>query len=195
MPSPEALPSKFSPKEKKELLQLARASIHHGLNKGRALEVDIDSYSAHLQEKLACFVTLNRNGALRGCIGHLEAVQPLVKDVAENAYAAAFRDPRFPTITEPEMVGLGMHISILSPSQPMEFRSEQDLLAQIRPGIDGLILESGNKRGTFLPSVWESFPDAASFLRQLKLKAGLTADYWSEKMHVSRYTTESFTDS
>jgi uncharacterized protein len=195
MASPDPSASSLSLGEKQELLQLARASIIMGLNKGHALNVDINIYPASLQDKLACFVTLNNNGALRGCIGHLEAIQPLVKDVAENAYTAAFCDPRFPAVSKSEMVGLEIHISILSPSQPIVFSSEQDLTAQIRPGVDGLILESGNNRGTFLPSVWESLPDATSFLRHLKLKAGLSANYWSDDIRVSRYTTDSFSDS
>lgn len=192
MPSPDAA---ISLQEKSQLLQLARASIGTGLHQGHALQVDINSYPAGLREKLACFVTLHRQGALRGCIGHLEAIQPLVRDVAENAYAAAFCDPRFPAVAQSEIDQLEIDISILSQSQPMVFSSEQDLLARIRPGVDGLILESGIYRGTFLPAVWESLPDAASFLRQLKLKAGLSADYWSEGIRVSRYTTESFSES
>ncbi len=195
MPSPELPSAMLSHEDKLILLKLARDSIWHGLNNGRALEVDINQHSAKLREKLACFVTLNKNGALRGCIGHLEATQPLVKDVAENAFSAAFRDPRFSPISKPEMTGLEIHISILSPSQPMEFSSEEDLIAQLCPGVDGLILKSRNKRGTFLPSVWDSLPDATSFLQHLKLKAGLTTDYWSKEICISRYTTESFSDS
>ncbi len=195
MPSPDAPTSRFSPEERRDLLQLAMDSIQHGLATGRALEININSFPESLREQLACFVTLNRNSMLRGCIGHLEAQQPLVKDVAENAFAAAFRDPRFPALTEPELAGLEIHISILSPSDPIEFSSEQDLINQIRPGIDGLILDHHGRRGTFLPSVWESLPDAPSFLRHLKLKAGLSADFWSDDVRVLRYTTESFTDS
>jgi len=195
MPSPDPSSSTLSQEEKRELLRLARESIQHGLSSGRALQVDIDSYPAHLKDKLACFVTLNRNGALRGCIGHLEAIQPLIKDVAENAYAAAFRDPRFPQLSEEEMHGLEIHISILSPSEPIEFDSEPGLIAQIRPGIDGLILKHRGHQGTFLPSVWESLPDTITFLNQLKRKAGLAADFWSDDILIFRYTTESFSDS
>ncbi len=195
MPSPDAPTSKFSPEERSDLLQLAMGSIQHGLTKGRALEVNTNDFPESIREQLACFVTLNRHSMLRGCIGHLEARQPLVKDVAENAFAAAFRDPRFPALSESELAGLEIHISILSPAHSMEFSSEQDLINQIRPGIDGLILDHHGRRGTFLPSVWESLPDAPSFLRHLKLKAGLGADFWSDDMRVLRYTTESFTDS
>ena len=140
----------------------------------------------------ASFVTLHRQGELRGCIGHLEGVQPLVVDVAENAFAAAFRDPRFPPLAEPELAGLALHISVLTPATELEFESEQDLVAQLRPGIDGLILQEGAARGTFLPSVWESLPDPHQFLAQLKRKAGLPSDHWSERIRVFRYETEAF---
>ncbi|MCP4125621.1 MAG: AmmeMemoRadiSam system protein A [Gammaproteobacteria bacterium] len=194
MPSADSSNPSLNGEDRDRLLQLARDSIQHGLTRGSAMRVDDNSYPARLREKLACFVTLNRNGALRGCIGHLEAEQPLVKDVAENAFAAAFRDPRFPPVSEREVAGLEIHISILSPSHPMEFGSEQDLIQQLRPGQDGLILECRGHRGTFLPSVWESLPDAQSFLMNLKLKAGLATDFWSEDVRISRYTTDSFTD-
>jgi uncharacterized protein len=169
-------------------------SIRHGLATGQTQEIDTGSYPEKLRENLACFVTLNRNGLLRGCIGHLEARQPLVQDLVENAFAAAFRDPRFPALSEPELSGLELHISILSPARPMEFSSEQGLINQMRPGVDGLILECKGHSGTFLPSVWESLPDAPSFLNHLKLKAGLGSDFWSDDIRVYRYTTESFAD-
>ena len=136
----------------------------------------------------------DRISALRGCIGHLEAVQPLVVDVAENAFAAAFRDPRFPALTAREWPDVEVHLSILTPAQPITFVDEPDLLAQLRPGEDGLILEDGPNRGTFLPSVWESLPDAGQFLTQLKRKAGLAANHWSEQLRIYRYGTESFGD-
>ncbi len=195
MPSPDSPPPRFSVEDRKRLLRLATDSIQHGLAKGKALRVDTSSYPECLQEELACFVTLNKNGMLRGCIGHLEAQQPLVQDVAANAFAAAFHDPRFPALTEGELEGLEIHISILSPSQPMEFSSEQDLINQMRPGVDGLIMSLGGRRGTFLPSVWESLSDAPSFLKHLKLKAGLASDFWSDDIRIYRYTTESFSNS
>lgn len=182
----------LSPEARDELLRIAKASIRHGLNHGMPLKVDASEYAEELREIRACFVTLNRNGNLRGCIGHLEAVIPLVEDVAENAFSAAFRDPRFPPLGEREMDGLEIHISVLTPSSPMQFTSEDDLLSQIRPGIDGLILEDGRHRGTFLPSVWESLPTAELFLQHLKQKAGLPANYWSPTLRVARYQTESF---
>ncbi len=174
------------------LHRVAREAIEHGLETGRPLRVDTQRYPAPLREPRATFVTLKRDGQLRGCIGTLEAIRPLVDDVAHNAYAAAFGDPRFPPLQSAELDGLEIHISVLSPATPMQFDSEQDLLRQLRPGVDGLVLEDGYHRGTFLPAVWESLPEPRAFLQHLKLKAGLPADYWSDTIRVSRYTTETF---
>jgi len=176
------------------LLETARASIQHGLDQGKTLKVTTADYPDELQAQRACFVTLQIAGELRGCIGHLQAMQPLIDDVAENAWAAAFKDPRFAPLSQAEYPRLEIHISILSPPQAMTFTSQEDLLTQIRPGIDGLILEDDYRRGTFLPSVWESLPEAADFLAHLKLKAGFPANYWSDKIRISRYTSESITD-
>jgi AmmeMemoRadiSam system protein A len=184
----------FSPEHRATLLDLARRSIAHGLDQDAPMAVDPAGYPEPLRTHLAAFVTLHLHGDLRGCIGHLEAVQPLVRDVAENAYAAAFRDPRFPPVSRQELSGLAVHISVLTPPEPMTFASEANLLAQIRPGIDGLILTDGRARGTFLPSVWESLPDRRDFLNHLKRKAGLPADHWSDRVRVERYATESFGD-
>lgn len=192
MSSPETAPPLLTPSQRSTLLATARASIRQGLDTGSALEVDIEEYDQSLREQRACFVTLHRNHNLRGCIGHLEAVQPLIRDVAENAFAAAFKDPRFTPLDEYEMEGLDIHISVLTPAQPLAFSSEQDLLSRLRPGIDGLILEEGDNRGTFLPSVWESLSDPEAFLRHLKIKAGLPGSYWSDTVTIYRYETESF---
>ena len=129
-----------------------------------------------------------------GCIGSLEARRPLICDVAENAFSAAFRDPRFPPLKAAELKSISLELSVLGQAERIVFDSEQDLLMQIRPELDGLILRDGNYRGTFLPSVWKSLPDARQFLQHLKLKAGLPADHWSDTLEVWRYTTESFGD-
>ncbi len=184
----------LSPAHRRILLQVARDSIAHGLRTGRPLVVDPADFDPELQAQRATFVTLEEGGQLRGCIGHLEAIQPLVADVAENAFNAAFRDPRFPPVSAGEFDALEIHISVLSPPEPMAFDSETDLLRQIRPGVDGLILEEGIYKGTFLPSVWEQLPDPRQFLAQLKMKAGLPPNYWSDTLKVSRYTTESFAE-
>jgi AmmeMemoRadiSam system protein A len=172
------------------LLQLARQVIHHGLAHGEPMPVEAQDYPAPLRKPGACFVTLQLDDQLRGCIGSLEAFRPLIVDLAANAHAAAFHDPRFPPLTAAELDRLSIHISILSTPEPLTFASEQELLEQVRPGIDGLILSAGGHRGTFLPSVWESLPEPRQFLSQLKRKAALPPDYWSDKIQVWRYTTE-----
>ena len=178
--------------QRQTLRQLAREAISHELYQYVALSVDPSQYPPPLREDRATFVTLQIDGKLRGCIGTLEAQRPLVTDVARNAGAAAFSDPRFPRLTRSEFEPVDIHISLLSPAVPIDFESESDLLGKIRPGEDGLTLTEKNHRGTFLPSVWEQIDDPKQFLQHLKLKAGLSADYWSDSVQVSRYTTESF---
>lgn len=177
--------------ERETLLSIARAAIGEGLNGSRYSIEDLSAHTAILRAHAATFVTLDLHGELRGCIGTLEAFQPLVVDTAENAYAAAYRDPRFPALAPHEFERLDIHISILGPPEPMVFGSEQQLLEQLRPGVDGLILSERGRRGTFLPAVWETVPDPREFLKHLKAKAGLPADYWSDSIKVSRYTTVS----
>ncbi|MBE0502946.1 MAG: AmmeMemoRadiSam system protein A [Desulfuromonadales bacterium] len=172
------------------LLNLARASIRRGVQAGRPLKVALAELAAELVVPRASFVTLEKNGRLRGCIGSLEAWRPLAVDVAENAFAAAFRDPRFPPVQSEEVEELEIHLSLLTPPIAMTFSSEADLLAQLRPGVDGLILSDGPCRGTFLPSVWAELPSPQLFLTQLKRKAGLAADYWSPSVRIWRYETE-----
>ncbi len=170
-----------------QLLALAKSSIQHGLQTGRPLKINLEDYPDELKVQRATFVTLEINHQLRGCIGMLEAVRPLAEDIAENAFAAAFRDPRFPPLATSEFGALAIHLSILTPAEPVSFSSEQDLLAQLQPGVDGLILQEGHRRGTFLPSVWESLPEPVGFLRHLKQKAGLPPDYWSDSIQIYRY--------
>jgi len=181
--------------QQQTLLTLARQSINHGLSHNAVLEISPGDYDKHLKQDLACFVTLTINQRLRGCIGHLIAIQPLVKDVVENAYAAAFKDSRFKPVNKDEFSDIHIEISVLSIPQKMTFTSEADLLQQIQPGIDGLILTDGFKRGTFLPSVWEQLPDKLQFWKQLKNKAGLATDHWSESLSVERYRTFAFEES
>jgi AmmeMemoRadiSam system protein A len=184
----------LDPSQRRSLLALARQSIEHGLRHGRPIAVDPTRYPAELQTQRAAFVTLHAHGALRGCIGHLQAVQPLVRDVADNAFAAAFRDPRFAPLRPSELPHLAIEISVLSTPLPVSFTSEEELLTVVEPGVDGLILEEGTARGTFLPTVWESLPEPRDFLRHLKLKAGLSPDFWSDNVRVQRYRTESFAE-
>jgi AmmeMemoRadiSam system protein A len=175
------------------LLKVAEASIRHGLEDGLPLRVEAESYAMPLRAPRATFVTLYREGELRGCIGTLTVEKPLVEDVAARAFAAAFQDPRFPPVNTKEMEGLAISISVLSLPSPLEVTSEADLLSRLRVGVDGLILREGSwRRSTFLPAVWETLPDPRAFLAHLKLKAGLPADYWSDTLRFERYTTESF---
>jgi len=182
----------FSESLRTVLLDAARQSIRHGLENGRPLQVKPDRFEIPLNQPGASFVTLHIGNELRGCIGSLQAHRPLICDVVENAFSAAFRDPRFPALKDTELNSISLDISVLSEAEPMVFDSQQNLLKQIRPGLDGLILKEGNYRGTFLPSVWKSLPDANQFLQHLKLKAGLPIDHWSDKLEVWRYTTENF---
>ena len=185
-------PAAFSTNDRGTLLEVAGQSIDRGLEVGVALEPAVERYPEEIQVVRATFVTLKSNGELRGCIGSPNPVRQLVADVAVNAYGAAFKDPRFPALSLPEREGLAISISVLSDREEMEFESEEDLLGQLRPGVDGLLMESDHHRGTLLPSVWAVLPDSPTFLRQLKRKAGLADDFWSDTLRISRYTTESF---
>jgi AmmeMemoRadiSam system protein A len=128
-----------------------------------------------------------RAGSLRGCIGSLDAVRPLGADVAENARGAAFRDPRFAPLTAGEWPQCRVEVSLLSAPKPLRFADEEDLLAQLVPGEDGVILEGGGRRGTFLPQVWEALPEPGRFMRELARKAGLAPDERLARCRVSRY--------
>lgn len=182
----------YSPPTRLSLLQVALSSIESGLDSGAPEAINSEEYSQQLRELRACFVTLKTGPSLRGCIGSLEAHRRLVEDVAANAFAAAYRDPRFQKLDRGELDAIDIGVSVLGPSQALTFDSQQTLLDMLRPGQDGLILQDRNARGTFLPSVWKSLPEPAEFLDQLKMKAGLTADYWSDTLEVWRYSTESF---
>ncbi|MCL5261099.1 MAG: AmmeMemoRadiSam system protein A [Gammaproteobacteria bacterium] len=182
--------SQFSNKEKQILLDIVDKTICHGLETRQLLEINLADFPENLCAPGASFVTLEINHMLRGCIGSLLAYQPLIVDVCHNTFAAAFQDPRFSPLTKDEYPVLTKHISVLSKPEPIYFTSEEDLLSQIRPGVDGLILSDLGARGTFLPTVWESIPDPKLFLAHLKQKAGLPMDYWSDSIQVERYITE-----
>ncbi len=173
------------------LLRIALASIEHGLAHARPLSVDPAGYAKALRAERASFVTLALGGKLRGCVGKATACRPLVSDVAENAYAAAFEDGRFEALTQAEADGVDVEISVLSDPAPIAFSGEADLLGKLRPGVDGVILECGGMRGLFLPDVWETMPEPREFLAHLKVKAGLAADHWSDDITAYRFTTVS----
>ena len=145
-----------------------------------------------LNEAGAVFVTLTEGDHLRGCIGSIEAHRPLIDDLLANAYAAAFRDPRFAPMTASEWPEVQVEVSLLSPPQAISYADEADALRQLRPGIDGVILEHGWHQATFLPQVWNQLPEPALFLGQLKRKAGFSPDFWATDLCLSRYSVEKF---
>ncbi len=148
-----------------------------------------------MQQPGATFVTLHdARGALRGCIGRLEATRPLGEDVRANAIAAAFEDPRFAPLSAIEWPGLQVEVSLLGPTEPLYARDEAHALAQLRPGVDGLILQWRHARATFLPQVWAQLPEPAAFVAALKQKAGLPADFWAVDVRLARYRVRSFGD-
>lgn len=184
----------FSHEEEKQLLNIAYQSIEYGLAHGTYLKVNEQEYSEGLQNHSATFTTLNYSGMLRGCTGTLEAIQPLINAVARSAYNSAFHDSRFPPLQSSELDQLNISISILSPNEKLSFTDEENLLEQIRPGIDGVVLEYNGQKGTLLPSVWESIPDKHQFISTVKQKAGFPQDFWSNDIQVSRYTTHVIRD-
>jgi AmmeMemoRadiSam system protein A len=165
------------------LLRLARAAIGEKLGQ----PAPADASHEKLHEPGATFVTLTQRGQLRGCIGSLEAHRALLHDVRENALAAAFRDPRFSPLSVEEFEFTSVEVSLLTPAAPMAFRDEADFMAQLRPGVDGIVFQYGRHRSTFLPQVWESLPDSVQFMQQLKRKAGLPPNFWHETVSISRY--------
>ena len=181
----------LSPQARHDLLTIAHESIEYGLRHGCCAPLTRHAIEAELQAPRAAFVTLKIGEALRGCIGSLEARRSLAEDVHENAYAAAFRDPRFAPLDAAEWPRSRLSLSVLSPPEALAAASEAALIKALRPGIDGLVLEYGERRGTFLPAVWEVLPEPAEFIRQLKLKAGLPPDFWAEELRVYRYTAAS----
>lgn len=173
------------------LLGVAESAIDHGLAEGRAPTLDPGRHPDALQVRRAAFVTLlDRDGRLRGCIGSIEAWRPLVEDVSANAFAAAFEDPRFQPLAPAERPGLQCKLSVLTPPEPLAFTDEADLVRQIEPGTDGVLLVAGDCRGTLLPAVWEQIPDPFDFWRTVKRKAGLAADAFPNDLGVYRYRAE-----
>ena len=165
------------------LLTIARSGIAEELG----LPPRGEASHAALGQAGATFVTLKHVGKLRGCIGTIRPVRPLGVDVRQNAIAAAFRDPRFPPLAVVEFEELAVEVSLLTADERIDVADEDELVARLRPGLDGLIIEYGRRRATFLPQVWDALPDPREFLAALKRKAGLPEDFWSPQMNVSRY--------
>jgi AmmeMemoRadiSam system protein A len=184
----------FTKTDEQDLLNIAHQSIEHGLKNGECLKVNQVEYPTALQQPHGAFTTLKCNGALRGCKGSLEVTLPLVNTVAYSAYSSAFNDIRFPPLQPDEFTQLKISLSVLSPKEKLSFTNEEDLIEQIQPGIDGLVLEYNGQRGTLLPSVWKTIPDAREFLCIVKQKAGFDRDFWDEDLQAYRYTTHTIQD-
>lgn len=171
------------------LLDLARRSVAHAARTGEPLPIDLSRLPPALTHLGASFVTLHRqrDEALRGCIGTIEARRPLALDVAENAAAAALRDTRFAPVDPDEVEGLDVSVSILEPTERLAVASEAELLRVLRPRVDGLVLTDGRYRGVFLPAVWEDLPDPQEFVDALRRKAGMPRGHWSPTLVVERF--------
>jgi len=172
------------------LLTIARSAIAERLGLGPLDQIK----HAALQQHFATFVTLRKTGQLRGCIGSLQAVRPVAVDVRENALAAAFHDPRFVPLAAGEFESTSVEVSLLSAAERVHVASEEELLTRLRPGVDGVILEYGRHRATFLPQVWEALSDPREFLAALKQKAGLPEAFWHAQLSVSRYVVTKWAD-
>lgn len=175
-----------------ELIGLARECIDEALRLRTLPPRPRRDYRPVLLQPRSAFVTLWAREHLRGCCGSIEATRSLAEEVWQDAWASAFRDPRFPPLSATEWPTVHLHVSVLEPPRAIQFASEQELIARLRPGIDGLIVECHGARATFLPSVWEHIEDPSEFVRQLKTKAGWPADFWSPDLRASIYAVEEF---
>ena len=187
------LEDRLSPEERTILLKQARQAIHRGVTGVVQGPDDLKDFPSRLQQPGVTFVTLTIDGRLRGCVGALEAYQPLIEDVREHAIAAALQDYRFPPVTPDELDDISIEISRLTAPIPLAYDTPDDLLEKLRPGIDGVVLRDGPRRATFLPQVWEKLPSAVIFLEHLCQKMGLPADLWRrKKLEVFVYQVEEF---
>ncbi|PCK07402.1 MAG: AMMECR1 domain-containing protein [Alteromonadaceae bacterium] len=181
-------------KHRRLLTSLAWQSIEIGMTHHRPLSVGVEEYPVPLQSKTAAFITIKIDGVLRGCMGSLEAKRPLVQDIVENAFAAAFRDTRFSPLTHAELDEISIELSLLTEMQALDIANEQGLKNILRPNIDGLMIQEGNKQATFLPQVWQEIPDCETFIQQLKREAGLSDSHWSDNIKCWRYQVHSLTN-
>ena len=172
------------------LLPIARAAIARELGVAESASED----AGWLREPGACFVTLSQNEKLRGCIGTLKAHRALLDDIKSNARAAAFKDPRFQPLARDELERTRVEVSVLSALEPMAFEDEAEALAQLRPGVDGLVFEYGYHQSTFLPQVWDDLAEPSEFIATLKQKAGLPPDFWERGVKLARYTVSKWSE-
>jgi uncharacterized protein len=186
--------TELNPAQQRQLLETARRSIAQGFTTQAAPRLELTDYDRELREAAAVFVTLTREGNLRGCIGSLEAREALAQGVASAAFNSAFLDRRFAPLRPDELDLLSIEISVLSRLQPLQVESRAALLQSLRPGIDGLVIEDRGRRATFLPKVWDKIGSPEVFVDQLLLKAGLPAGYWSDSIRAQRYRCLTFAD-
>lgn len=185
--------NELSAEERKLLLDLARQSISLVVNSQLLPPITLEDYSDSLQKWGASFVTLTRKEKLRGCVGTLEAYQPLIEDVREHAIAAAVNDYRFPPVQPNEVSELAIEISRLTSPVRIDYQNPIELIEQLRPGIDGVLIKDGFQRATFLPQVWEKLPNPDDFLSHLCLKMGSSANLWKRRvLEISTYQVEEF---
>jgi len=188
--------AELNQEEREILLDLARRALEAGVAGDPLPQIKLSNLPASLQDPGATFVTLTIKGELRGCIGTLSVQQPLAEDVREHAVAAALNDYRFTPVAEAELSDINIEISRLTSPQPVKYGSPQELLAAIRPNVDGVIIRSGSRRATFLPQVWEKIPNPEQFLGSLCLKMGVDSNYWRDnQLEVLVYQVEVFDES
>ncbi len=185
----------LSNRDRRALLKLARSTIRAKLFQEADTEIADEQPGAALEDMRGCFVSLHRQGVLRGCIGCIEPVKPLAQGVQENAIQAAFRDPRFPPLSADELSEIQIEVSVLTPPRVLEFTGEEDLKRKLIPGKHGVILARGWHRSTFLPQVWKQLPDTEQFLENLCLKAGMESLCWKDQNTVIKvYEAEYFSE-
>jgi len=184
---------KLSEDEGNYLLSLARTTIKTSLSNADQPQIDWKDLPEKFQQQMGTFVTITIDENLRGCIGHIIPRETVVEGIRENAINAAFRDPRFPPLTEKEFDEVKIEISILTPPRELSYTDAEDLLNKLRPGVDGVIIKKGYQEATFLPQVWDQLPDKQEFLSHLCMKAGLSYDSWrKEKLQISTYQVQAF---
>ncbi len=187
--------NEYTKEEKKFLLELARKSIEYFLEKRELMQLDASKLKEKFKQKKAVFVTLKKHGTLRGCIGSLQAYEPLYLNVIKNAVAAAFYDNRFLPLSNEEVKDVEIEISILTDPVRIYYNNVEELIKKMKPKKDGVIIRLGGRSATFLPQVWEQLPSKEEFLNHLCLKAGLSKDEWKKgRLEVYKYNVISFKD-
>ena len=183
----------LSETDKKKLLKIAREAITRAVRNEQLIRIKLQGHSQLLRDHGASFVTLTTREKLRGCIGTLEANQPLILDVQEHAVAAAMEDYRFPVVREEELQLINIEVSRLTPVHLVDYSTPKNLVSKIRVNVDGVLIKASGRRATFLPQVWEKVPDPEQFLSQLCVKMGAPPDLWRRRrVQIYTYQAEKF---